>query len=177
MGFTTNFNIEFPDVDADADTWGAISNAAFQAIDDQLQIGSEAIDALQAGKVNSADPTFTGVMSGDTGNFSGIVTAARFDGPLTGNATTATALATARSFSLTGIVTAPVQAFNGSGNVALSTAIADGALPIAKTSGLQTALNAKQATLNANQILAITYGTAAPSGTPAEGAIYLQHEA
>lgn len=65
----------------------------------------------------------------------------------TGNAATATALATARSFSLTGVITASGVNFDGTGNVALATAIADGALSIAKTSGLQAALNAKQDTL------------------------------
>lgn len=81
----------------------------------------------------------------------------------TGSADIADTLTTARNFSITGGVTAPVISFDGSGNVALdatvvtnanltgvvtstgnATAIADNALSIAKTSGLQTALDAKQ---------------------------------
>lgn len=46
-----------------------------------------------------------------------------------------------QTITLSGIVT-------GSGTTAITTAIADNALSIAKTSGLQSALNAKQATLN-----------------------------
>ena len=44
---------------------------------------------------------------------------------ITGNAETATKLATARSFSLTGDVTAPAVTFDGSGNVALNTTLAN----------------------------------------------------
>ena len=61
----------------------------------------------------------------------------------TATAAAATKLATSRNFSLTGVITATAVGFDGSGNVALATAVADGALSIAKTSGLQTALNAK----------------------------------
>ena len=46
-------------------------------------------------------------------------------GDLTGNADTATALATSRDFSLTGAVTASAVGFDGTGNVALSTSIAN----------------------------------------------------
>lgn len=65
----------------------------------------------------------------------------------TGNAATATALQTSRTFSLSGVVTATGIGFDGTGNVNLSTAIADAALTIAKTSGLQAALDGKQASL------------------------------
>jgi hypothetical protein len=58
-------------------------------------------------------------------------------------ATSATKLATARGFSLTGVVAAASVNFDGTGNVALATTIADAALSIAKTSGLQAALDAK----------------------------------
>ena len=81
----------------------------------------------------------TGDVNGDvTGNLTGNVT-----GDLTGNATTATQLATSRDFSMSGPVTAVVVSFDGTGNVVLNTSIADNALTIAKTSGLQTALNQK----------------------------------
>ena len=48
---------------------------------------------------------------------------ANVTGALTGNASTATALATARDFSLTGDVAASAVSFDGSGNVSLSTTI------------------------------------------------------
>lgn len=65
------------------------------------------------------------------------------DGKLASGATAVAAakLETARTFSLTGIVTAAGVTFDGSGNVTLATAIADNALTIAKTAGLQTALD------------------------------------
>jgi hypothetical protein len=76
-------------------------------------------------------PTLTGV--GATGNWG--ITSSQ-----------ATALTTARTFSLSGIVTASGVTFDGTGNVSLATAIADSALTIAKTSGLQTALDGKAVT-------------------------------
>lgn len=63
--------------------------------------------------------------------------------PVGGTAVAATKLAAARNFSLSGVITAPNVAFDGTGNLDLVTAIADGALSIDKTSGLQTALDAK----------------------------------
>ena len=56
---------------------------------------------------------------------SGILTATQFTGALSGNATTATALATNRNFSISGDITASAVAFNGSGNVVLSATIDD----------------------------------------------------
>lgn len=50
----------------------------------------------------------------------GKITATGFIGALTGNADTATALATSRNFSITGDVTAGAVAFTGSGNVTLN---------------------------------------------------------
>jgi len=51
-------------------------------------------------------------------------------GNVTGNADTATALATARNFSLTGDVTAGAVSFDGSGNVALATTIAENSVAL-----------------------------------------------
>lgn len=65
----------------------------------------------------------------------------------TGNASTATALQTSRTFSLSGVITATGLGFDGTQNINLTTAIADAALTIAKTSGLQAALDGKQANL------------------------------
>lgn len=59
--------------------------------------------------------------------------------PLTGNAVSASKLATARNIALTGTVTGAVN-FDGTANVSIATAIADGALTIAKTNGLSSAI-------------------------------------
>ena len=64
---------------------------------------------------------------------------------VSGNAGTATALATGRTIALTGVMTATGVNFDGTANISLTTAIADAALSIAKTSGLQAALDAKLA--------------------------------
>ena len=69
-----------------------------------------------------SSPTITGTGT-IAGTFTGNIT-----GNVTGNADTATALATARNFSLTGDIEASAVAFNGTAAVALSTAIATGAI-------------------------------------------------
>ncbi len=56
-------------------------------------------------KANIANPTFTGIVNGS------------FSGPLTGNASTATTLATARTLAITGDLLWTSPAFNGSSNV------------------------------------------------------------
>ena len=77
--------------------------------------------------------TFEGNLTGDvTGDVTGDLT-----GDVTGNADTATALETARNFSITGDVTAPAVSFDGSGNVALNAAIAD-AVADGATKGIAT---------------------------------------
>jgi hypothetical protein len=63
--------------------------------------------------------------------------------PINGTAVAATKLATARTFNLSGVITTAAVNFDGTGNVTLTTAIADGTLSIAKTNGLQTALDGK----------------------------------
>lgn len=61
----------------------------------------------------------------------------------TDTATAASKLATARSFSLTGAVTASAVQFDGSQNVTLNTSITDGSIAIASVSGLTSALALK----------------------------------
>jgi hypothetical protein len=74
----------------------------------------------------SLDTTYTDTRyvnaTGDT--MTGALTATGFSGPLTGNASTATTLATGRTISLTGDVTGTSAAFNGSGNVSIAATIA-----------------------------------------------------
>ena len=65
----------------------------------------------------------------DDVNVSGAITATTFTGDLTGNAGTATTLATARDFSITGdFVTAPVISFNGSADVAFAATITENSI-------------------------------------------------
>ena len=74
--------------------------------------GKVANSATTAASTNTVS---TIVARDGSGNFAaGTITAA-----LTGNATTATTLATARNFSITGDITAAAVSFNGSGNVVL----------------------------------------------------------
>lgn len=53
----------------------------------------------------------------------GTVTATAFSGPVTGNASTATALETARTIDITGDITATAVAFDGTANIAISAAV------------------------------------------------------
>ena len=63
-----------------------------------------------------------------SGNFSAGAINANLTGNVTGNASTATQLATARDFQIVGDVEASAQSFSGSGNVTLTTSIATGAI-------------------------------------------------
>jgi hypothetical protein len=90
---------------------GLINNA------NAIAIGSNAIvDAPN--KIQLGDQNITAV------NTSGTITAAGFSGPLSGNATTATALATGRTIALTGDLTYTSPAFDGSGNVTAAATLA-----------------------------------------------------
>jgi hypothetical protein len=70
--------------------------------------------------------------------------AGSFQGPLTGNASTATALQTARTISLAGDVSGSVS-FNGTSNVSITAVVADDSHNhvISNIDGLQTALDSK----------------------------------
>jgi len=63
-----------------------------------------------------------------SGNFSAGAINANLTGNVTGNASTASQLATARDFQIVGDVEASAQSFSGSGNVTLTTSIATGAI-------------------------------------------------
>ena len=92
----------------------------------------------------TANTANTLVLRDGSGNFSaGTITAS-----LSGNASTATTLQTARTISLTGDVTGSTS-FDGSGNVSIAAVIADNSHnhTIANVDGLQTALDGKQAAL------------------------------
>lgn len=80
----------------------------------------------------------------------GTVTATTFSGALSGNATTATTLQTARTISLTGDVTGSAS-FNGSANVSITATVEDDSHNhiISNVDGLQTALDARKINYNA----------------------------
>jgi hypothetical protein len=81
--------------------------------------------------IDEYDSTPTGTIA-VTDSSLGIMVAAGFEGPLTGavtgNASTATALAAGRDFSLTGDITASAVSFDGTGNVQLTTAYNPGSI-------------------------------------------------
>jgi hypothetical protein len=88
-----------------------------------------------ANKVQNSATTATSSNSGSaivsrdsSGNFSAGVITANVTGALTGNASTATTLATGRDFQITGDVEASAVSFNGSGNVTLNTSISNGVI-------------------------------------------------
>ena len=66
---------------------------------------------------------------------SATLVAGTFEGNLTGNVSSATALANARNFSISGDVTASAVSFDGTGNVALSTSLAAGVVDTAELAG------------------------------------------
>jgi hypothetical protein len=85
-----------------------------------------------ANKVQNSATTATSSNSGSaivsrdsSGNFSAGTITAALTGNVTGNASTATTLATARDFQILGDVEASAVSFNGSGNVNLTTQIAN----------------------------------------------------
>jgi hypothetical protein len=82
--------------------------------------------------VTETDPVWTADKAGattisGTWTFSNTIT-----GDISGNAGTATALQTARNFALSGDVTATAVPFDGTGDVTLSTTIANNAVTSAK---------------------------------------------
>lgn len=95
--------------------------------------GSGTISLTELMRVSGLTATFAGVVEA-SGGFSGTLT-----GAVVGNASTATTLQTARDFSLAGDVTASAISFNGSGNVQLTTAIANNSIADSKLQQIVTA--------------------------------------
>jgi len=90
-------------------------------------IDGTTIGGTTAAAITGTTITGTSLVGPLTGNVTGDVT-----GDVTGNADTATALETARNFSLTGDVTATAVSFDGTGNVALSGSLAAGVVDTAE---------------------------------------------
>lgn len=102
---------------ATINTAGKVTNNAVQAV--SALVGGVYDNGVGANKIVTRD---------GSGNFAaGTITAT-----LSGNATTATTLATGRTLALTGDVTGTTEAFNGSANVIAATTIANNAVTTAK---------------------------------------------
>ncbi len=95
--------------------WSSIPNSALA--NDSVTIGSTSID------LGATSTTLAGLTS---------VTSTSFVGGLTGNASTATALASGQNFSISGDITASAISFDGTGAVALVASIDNDAVTTAK---------------------------------------------
>jgi hypothetical protein len=104
------------------------------------------------------------VNRGGTG-FTQAMLNANVTGAVTGNASTATALASARNFSITGDVTAGAVSFDGSGNVALSTAIASGVIVNADVNASAAIADTKLATISTSGKVSNSATTATNANT------------
>jgi hypothetical protein len=98
-----------------------------------LTIVSGAPQWANLSSITETDPVWTAAEAGLTTTISGTWTFSNtINGDISGNAGTATALQTARNFALSGDVTAPAVPFDGTGDVTLSTTIANNAVTSAK---------------------------------------------
>ena len=133
--------------------WTSIPNTAL--VNDSVTVGTTEID------LGTSSTTLAGLTSVSSTAFSGNLT-----GNVTGNADSATALANARSFSISGDITASGINFDGTGNVALVASIDAGVVDTAELadSAVTTAKIADSNVTNAklaNSSLTIN----APAGT------------
>jgi trimeric autotransporter adhesin len=131
VGTTNTQTLTNKTISAASNTISEIANANIAAAaaiaDTKLGTISTASKVQNSATTATSSNSGSAIVSRDaSGNFSaGIITAA-LTGAVTGNADTATTLATGRDFQITGDVEASAQSFNGSGNVTLTTSIAAG---------------------------------------------------
>lgn len=110
--------------DATNKTWVEIANTSrnlSDAVDGKLPLTGGTVTGVTRFNANiAATSTTTGtvIVTGGVG-VSGNVYAAAFVGPLTGNASTASTLATGRTIALSGAVTGTATTFNGSNNITI----------------------------------------------------------
>lgn len=102
----------------------------------------EAYDSTPTGTINMAD-SYVSLATLLVGTLEGNVI-----GDLTGNADTATSLASGRNFSITGDVTASAISFDGTGNVALNAAITAGSIVNADINATAAIEDTKLATIS-----------------------------
>ena len=115
-------------------TTTTVNSTTVSVSDLNITVAKDAANAAQADgaglTVAGANATFTYTQADNRWNLNKDLNVAmvygNVTGALTGNASTATALQTARDFSITGDVTATAVSFDGSGNVTLSTELAAG---------------------------------------------------
>lgn len=127
---TADRTITLPNVDGTVVTsgdTGTVTNTmlAGSIADTKLNTISTAGKVANSATTATSANTASAIVARDaSGNFS----AGTITGALTGNASTATSLTTARDFQLLGDVEAGAVSFNGTGNVSLTTSIATGAI-------------------------------------------------
>jgi hypothetical protein len=113
----------------------------FDVTDEKWKI-IDGYDSTPTGTINAADPSFSlATLVADT--FEGSLI-----GSVTGNAQTASALASGRDFSLTGDITASAVSFDGTGNVALNAAITAGSIVDADINATANIADTKLATIS-----------------------------
>ena len=129
-------SVELGDTDLDIDALTANFIGAQDVFASDLDADEASIDDLQAddiiagdihvGELDASELDFTGA-NRDTLTVTSGITA-----DLTGNASTATALETARNFSASGDATAQAVSFDGTGNVDLALSLADNSVASAE---------------------------------------------
>jgi hypothetical protein len=113
----------------------------FDVTDEKWKLVDE-YDSTPTGTINTADSSFSlATLVADT--FEGSLI-----GAVTGNAQTASALATGRDFSLTGDITASAVSFDGTGNVTLTTAYNPGSIVNADINASANIADSKLATIS-----------------------------
>jgi hypothetical protein len=133
VGTTNTQTLTNKTISAASNTISEIANANIAAAaaiaDTKLGTISTASKVQNSATTATSSNSGSAIVSRDaSGNFSaGIITAA-LTGNVTGNASTATTLATGRDFEITGDVEASAVSFNGSGNLTLNTSIANGVI-------------------------------------------------
>jgi len=137
---TTNYSFATPTVGASLNTWGADLNGNTEKVDDLLG-GDVPITGIDINS-GSIDGTPIGANAASTGAFTTISAT----GAISGNASTASALASAVDISLTGDVTGTVS-FDGSASVSITATVVDDSHShtIGNVDYLQSALDQKLA--------------------------------
>jgi len=133
VGTTNTQTLSNKTISAASNTISDIANANIAAgaaiADTKLGTISTANKVQNSATTATSSNSGSAIVSRDSsGNFSAGTITAALTGNVTGNASTATTLATGRDFQITGDVEAGAVSFNGSGNVTLNTSIATGVI-------------------------------------------------
>ena len=133
VGTTNTQTLTNKTISAASNTISEIANAniasAAAIADTKLGTISTASKVQNSATTATASNSGSAIVSRDaSGNFAATTITAALTGNVTGNASTATTLATARDFQLTGDVEASAQSFNGSANINFTTSIATGVI-------------------------------------------------